>query len=95
MAGSDTKFKHMEATGSTGSGRARLRGVTVYSTATGAAKITLTDGNGGTTLFDQDIPAGTISQFTEITIPGEGILFDSDIHVATKTNWTSANIFWS
>tara|TARA_R100000406_G_scaffold189_1_gene204 strand:+ start:671 stop:958 length:288 start_codon:yes stop_codon:yes gene_type:complete len=95
MAGSDTKVKHMEGVGSTGSGRARLRGLTIYQTASGAGRITLTDGSGGTTLFDQDIPAGTISQFTEITIPGEGILFDSDIHVATKTNWSSVNVFWS
>jgi hypothetical protein len=46
-------------------------------------------------LFDQDIPSGSISQYTEIKIPGEGILFSDDIRVATKTNWTSANIFWS
>lgn len=95
MAGSDVKFKHMDGVGSVGSGRARLRGLTVYSTASGAARITLTDGNGGTTLFDQDIPSGSISQFTEITIPGEGLLFSEDIYVATKTNWTSANLFWS
>ena len=95
MAGSDTKFKHMDGVGSTGSGRARLRGLTVYQTATGAGRLTLTDGNGGATLFDQDIPSGTIQGLTEITIPGEGILFSTDIHVATKTNWASVNIFWS
>lgn len=91
----DVKFKHMDSTGSTGSGRARLRAYNIYNATTGSARLTLTDGNGGTTLIDQDAPAGTVNGFIHVELPGNGILFENDIRVATKTNWTSVNLFWS
>ena len=95
MAGSDIKFTHMDGVGASGSGRARLRAYNIYNASSGAARLTLTDGNGGTTLIDQDAPAGTVQGFLHVEIPGDGILFEDDIRVATKTNWTSVNLFWS
>ena len=91
MANSDVKTKRLTGTGAAGIGRNRLRQVQVL-TGAGAGRLTLTDGNGGSTVLDIDFLA---SDSHSVNIPDEGVLFTSDIHVGTATNITAMTIFYS
>ena len=91
MANSDVKSKRLTGTGGASVGRARLRQVQVL-TAAGAGRLTLTDGNGGSTVVDLDFLA---SDSHSVNIPDEGLLFTSDIYVGTATNITAMTIFYS
>lgn len=57
MAGSDSFATRLAAAGAISGGRARLQSIH-WVGAVGAGTITLTNGNGGTTLASFDIPAG-------------------------------------
>lgn len=91
MANSDVKAKRLTGTGAANVGRARLRQVHVL-TAAGAGRLTLTDGNGGSTVLDIDFIA---SDSQPINIPDQGLLFASDIHVSVLTNITAFTIFYA
>lgn len=91
MAGSDVKSKRVTGTGALAVGRSRLRMILV-TTGAGAGRLTLTDGDGGATTVDVDLVTNTTHN---VYIPEEGVLFSSDIHVATATNITAATFFWS
>jgi hypothetical protein len=91
MAGSDVKAKRVTGTGALAVGRARLRMILV-TTSGGAGRLTLTDGDGGATTVDVDLVTNTTHN---VYIPEEGVLFSSDIHVATATNVSAATFFWS
>jgi len=92
MANSDVKSKRFTGTGAASVGRARLRQVQILTSSGGAGRLTLTDGNGGATILDIDFLA---SDSHSVNIPDEGLLFTSDIHVATATNVTALTIFHS
>ena len=92
MAGSDTKSKRVTGTGALTVGRSRLRLIVATTTAVGAGRLTITDGNGGSTLVDVDLVAGSTHN---VYIPEEGILFQSDMHVSAATNISAATFFWS
>jgi len=86
----DVSSKRVTATGAVGIGRVRIRMVVV--TLSGAGRVTLTSGSGGTTKIDMDFgAAGTY----DIFIPGNGVLFEDDPFVATATNVTAQTLFWS
>jgi hypothetical protein len=86
----DVSSKRVTATGAVGIGRVRIRMVVV--TLSGAGRVTLTSGSGGTTKIDMDFgAAGTY----DIFIPGTGVLFEADPFVATATNVTAQTLFWS
>lgn len=91
MANSDVQAKRLTGTGAASTGRARLRQVQVL-VAAGAGRLTFSDGNGGSTLLDLDF---TASQTHSVNIPDEGVLFTSDVHVATATNITAMTIFYA
>jgi len=92
MAGSDVKAKRVTGTGALSVGRSRLRMILVTTTSGGAGRLTLTDGDGGSTTVDVDL---VVSTTHNVYIPEEGVLFSSDIHVATATNISAATFFWS
>lgn len=86
----DVNSKRLTGTGAAGIGRARIR--MIVATLSGAGRLTLTNGNGGTTKVDLDYgAAGTY----DIMWPGTGTLFENDPYVATATNVTAMTIFWS
>lgn len=86
----DVRAKRVTATGALVIGRARIRSVVV--TVSGAGRLALTSGNGGTVLLDLDFgAAGTY----DIVIPGTGVLFEDDPYVSTATNLTAATVMWS
>ena len=92
MANSDVKSKRLTGTGAASVGRSRLRQIQILTSSGGAGRLTLTDGNGGATILDLDFLA---SDSHSVNIPDEGLLFSSDIHVATATNVTALTIFHS
>ena len=92
MANSDVKSKRLTGTGAASVGRSRLRQVQILTSSGGAGRLTLTDGNGGATILDLDFLA---SDSHSVNIPDEGLLFTSDIHVATATNVTALTLFHS
>lgn len=86
----DVNSKRVTATGAVAIGRARIR--MLVATLSGAGRITLTSGSGGTTKIDLDYgAAGTY----DIMLPGTGTLFENDPFVATATNVTALTLFWS
>lgn len=91
MANSDVKAKRLTGTGAASVGRSRLRQAQAL-TGAGAGRLTLTDGNGGATVLDIDLVASSVHS---VNIPDEGLLFSSDIYVATASNVTAVTIFYS
>ena len=80
----DVKASHVEATGTMVSERVRVKGYQCLSGGT-AGDIILRDGGaGGTIRLQFNIPANTNNPFGNI-IPGEGILFSTDVHVTLPT----------
>ena len=76
----DVKASHVEATGTMVSGRTRVKGYQCLSGGT-AGDIILRDGGaGGTVRLQFNVPANTNNPFANL-IPGEGILFTTDVHV--------------
>jgi len=90
MADSDVKSKRITATGSLAVGPARIRQIQLKTT-TGTPRLTITDGNGGSTVLDLDFNASTTHS---VNIPAEGIRV-SDIYISTFTNVTAATVFYN
>ena len=80
----DVLASHVEATGTMVSGRVRVKGYQCLSGGT-AGDIILRDGGAsGTIRLQFNIPANTNNPFANL-IPGEGILFSTDVHVTLPT----------
>lgn len=92
MAGSDVKAKRLAGTGAASVGRARLRQVYVTVNNTGAGRLTITDGDGGATLFDVDLSTNLTHS---VEIPDEGIVATSDLYVSAFTNIDAITILYS
>ncbi len=89
MADSDVKSKRITATGSVGVGPARIRQIQLK-TAAGTPRLTITDGNGGSTVLDLDFNASTTHS---VNIPSNGIRV-SDINVSVLTNIDAVTFFY-
>ena len=84
MMQTDVLSTHVEATGTMVTGRVRVKGYQCLSGGT-AGDIVLRDGgSGGTIRLEFNVPANTNNPFANI-IPGEGILFYTDVHVTLPT----------
>ena len=79
MMQTDVKSAHIEATGTMVSGRNRLKAYHCISGGTAGDVIFRDGGASGTIRLQFNIGTGT--QPVPLSIPGEGILFDTDIHV--------------
>ena len=80
----DVKSAHSEATGTIVSGRNRLKGYQCLSGGTAGDIIFRDGGASGTIRLQFNIPNNTNNPFANL-IPGEGILFTTDIHVTLPT----------
>jgi hypothetical protein len=80
----DVKAAHIEATGTLVSGRNRLKGYQCLSGGTAGDIIFRDGGASGTIRLQFNVPANTNNPFANL-IPGEGILFTTDIHVTLPT----------
>jgi hypothetical protein len=79
MMQTDVKAAHVEATGTVVSGRNRLKAYHCISGGTAGDVIFRDGGASGTIRLQFNIGTGT--QPVSLLIPGEGILFATDIHV--------------
>ena len=79
MMQTDVKSAHTEATGTIVSERTRLKAYQCVSGGNAGDIIFRDGGSGGTILLRFNIGTGT--QPIALPIPGEGILFTTDIHV--------------
>ncbi len=87
---SDVQSKRLTGTGSAGVGPARIRQIQVL-TASGTPRLTITDGNGGSTVLDLDFKA---SDSHSVNIPSDGIRV-GDIYVSALTNITAMTVFYN
>jgi hypothetical protein len=92
MSSSDVLTKRVTDTGSLGVGPARIRQVQVLTNNTGAGRLTVTNGNGGTTVLDLDFLA---SDSHSVNIPDNGIRCSSDVYVSAATNIDALTFFYS
>jgi hypothetical protein len=85
MMQTDVKASHVEATGTMVTGRTRVKGYQCLSGGT-AGDIEFRDGGAtGPIKLEFNIPANTNNPFANL-IPGEGILFETSVHVTLPTN---------
>ena len=84
MMQTDVKSAHQEATGTAVSGRVRVKGYQCLSGGTAGDIIFRDGGATGPTLLQFNIPANTNNPFANL-IPGEGILFTTDVHITLPT----------
>jgi hypothetical protein len=84
MQQTDVKAVHTEATGTIVSYRTRLKAYQCISGGTAGDIIYRDGGSSGTIRLQFNIGTGT--QPIALAIPGEGILFFSDIHVTLPTS---------
>lgn len=80
----DVLSSHVEATGTMVSGRTRVKGYQCLSGGTAGDIIFRDGGASGTIRLQFNIPANTNNPFSNL-IPGEGILFTTDVHVTLPT----------
>jgi hypothetical protein len=84
MMQTDVLSSHVEATGTMVTGRVRVKGYQCLSGGA-AGDIILRDGGAsGTIRLQFNIPANTNNPFANL-IPGQGILFSTDVHVTLPT----------
>jgi hypothetical protein len=88
---SDVLTKRVTGTGSLAVGPARVRQVQVL-TGAGAGRLTVTNGDGGTTVLDIDFLA---SDSHSVNIPDDGIRCSSDVYVSAATNIDAITFFYS
>ena len=80
----DVKSAHVEATGAVVSGRNRLKAYHCISGGTAGDVIFRDGGASGAVRLQFNIGTGT--QPITLSVPGEGILFDTSIHVTLPTS---------
>lgn len=84
MMQTDVKSAHTETTGTMVSERTRLKGYQCLSGGTAGDVIFRDGGASGTERLRFNVPANTNNPFANL-IPGEGILFTTDVHVTLPT----------
>jgi len=85
MMQTDVLASHVEATGTMVTGRVRVKGYQCLSGGTAGDIIFRDGGSGGTIRLQFNIPANTNNPFANL-IPGEGIVFYTDVHVTLPTS---------
>lgn len=88
----DVKSLRVSATGTALGFRTRIKAVFISSAATAGSLILRDGGGSGQIELQIDTPASAIDPLY-ILLPGEGILFGTDVH-ATLTNVTSATLIY-
>jgi hypothetical protein len=85
MMQTDVLASHVEATGTMVTGRVRVKGYQFLTGGTAGDIILRDGGSGGTIRLEFNI-AATPTNPLSFTIPGEGILFYTDVHVTLPTD---------
>ena len=90
---SDVNAITRTTTGTVAASRSRLRAIYIVHTATAGCVVIKDGGSGGTTRVDLATVATDITP-NYLLLPGDGVLFRTDMHV-TFTNITSATFFYT
>lgn len=91
----DIKSAHLSAAGIFYGSRVRLKGFMVVPAASTAASVAFRDGSAtGTILCEIDIPSNTNPIPFYVSIPQEGILFQTGIYMTLSTTLTGVTIFY-
>ena len=94
MMQTDVKAAHFTGTTATlYSGRTRLRGLLFLGDGTAGDVIFRDGGASGAIKLQYNIPANSNNDVS-LTIPGEGILFETSIYVSQPGSTTSVTIFY-
>ncbi len=88
----DVQSAHVEITSTMVSGRTRVKGYQCLSGGTAGDIIFRDGGASGTIRLQFNVPANTNNPFANL-IPGEGILFTTDVHV-TLPSLTKITVFY-
>lgn len=88
---SDVKSAVATADGTMVASRTRLKGVAMTTSASAGSVVFKNNGASGTTLLTLNTPAA--AGIHDVFIPGEGILFETDVYV-DLTNVTSVTVFY-
>lgn len=88
---SNVRARRYTGTGACGVGRSRISQIVGTSSGGGSGRLTITNGLGGATLLDVDLPQGNTFQFL---IPDTGILSDNDPYISAATNVTAVTIMF-
>jgi hypothetical protein len=88
---SDVQSTYRTTDGAIFTGRTRIKAIYVSPDA-GVGSVKITDGNGGTTLYRIDVPAGSSAIY--MSLPEDGILFKNGAY-ADLTTVISATFFWA
>ena len=95
MMQTDVKSKHLSAAGSIFGGRSRLRGIVVAPAASTAATYEVRDGGAtGAIVFQMDIPSNSNPNSYYITIPGEGILCETNLYLTLSVGSVTGLTFF-
>ena len=92
----DVQAAHLSAAGSFYVGRTRLRGIVISPKASTAATFEIRDGSAtAPVLFTMDIASVTTPVNFSVTIPGEGILASTGLHLTTSVGTvTGIEVFY-
>ena len=91
----DVSSKHLSAAGSIFASGSRLRGIVVAPATSTAATFEVRDGGAtGTILFQMDIPSNTNPNSYCITIPGEGILYRTNLYLTLSVGSVAGLTFF-
>jgi hypothetical protein len=72
--------------------RTRIKGI-YYTNGASAGSVTITDGNGGTTLITIDTPAAANADGVYILVPDQGLLAENGLY-GTVVNTASITLFY-
>jgi hypothetical protein len=90
----DVKSVHTNASTTVVGYRTRVKGFSICGVASQAGTLLIKDGgSGGTTMLEVDIPANSNPNSFYTLIPGEGILFTTNVYVAL-TSIASVTIYY-
>ena len=90
----DVKSAHLNASGTVYAARTRVKGFSICATASLAGTLQLKDGgSSGTVLLEVDIPSNSNPNSFYTLIPGEGILFQTNVYAAL-TNIASITVYY-
>lgn len=96
MMQTDVQAAHLSAAGSFYVGRTRLRGIVISPKASTAATFEIRNGSAtAPVLFTMDIASVTTPVNFNVTIPGEGILASTGLHLTTSVGTvTGIEVFY-
>jgi hypothetical protein len=95
MMQTDVKSTHLTAAGSIFTGRTRLKGFSFCPAISTAAMIQFRNGGAtGAILCEVDVASNSNPNSFYILIPGEGILFDTNIYMTTTAAVAGVTAFY-